>query len=149
MAKQSEFLSFFHKIEWLCMVLRILNREGHQNSMIRSKVTTILTTLMRALLPRKFISSQGRYCPKSSFQNISVLDSSLQMLLKKFGQRVELVGGGSVINGAYHVQFQSEKDGDVFNMPAIKKLVISAPCMTLNFWLKYYHFNPPSKKMFS
>ena len=34
---------FFHKIEWVCMVLRILNLEGRQNVMIDSKVTTILT----------------------------------------------------------------------------------------------------------
>ena len=40
------FFSFFsssHKIEWVCMVVRIINLEGHQNSMIGSKVTTILT----------------------------------------------------------------------------------------------------------
>ena len=30
-------------IEWVYMVLRILNLEAHQNSMIVSKVTTILT----------------------------------------------------------------------------------------------------------
>ena len=34
---------FFHKIEWVGMVLRILNLEGNQNSMIDLKVTTILT----------------------------------------------------------------------------------------------------------
>ena len=56
---------FFHKIEWVCMVLRILNLEGHQNCMIGSKVTTILATF--------------------------------------FVKGVELVGGGSVINGAYPV----------------------------------------------
>ena len=38
------FFVFFHKIEWVCMVLRILNLEGHQNYMIISKVTTIFTT---------------------------------------------------------------------------------------------------------
>ena len=34
----------FHKIEWVHMVLRILNLEGQQNFMIGSKVTTILST---------------------------------------------------------------------------------------------------------
>ena len=33
---------FFHKTEWVNMVLRILNLEGQQNCMIGSKVTTIL-----------------------------------------------------------------------------------------------------------
>ena len=32
---------FFHKLELLFMVLRILNLEGHQNSLIGSKVITI------------------------------------------------------------------------------------------------------------
>ena len=34
---------FLRKIEWDKMVQRILNLEGHQNYMIGSKVTTILT----------------------------------------------------------------------------------------------------------
>ena len=33
---------FFHKTEWINMVLRILNLEGLQNCMIGSKVSTIL-----------------------------------------------------------------------------------------------------------
>ena len=33
------FFVFLHKIEWVNMVLRILNLEGHQNCMIGSKVT--------------------------------------------------------------------------------------------------------------
>ena len=35
---------FFHKIEWACMILRILNLEGKKNCMIGSKVITILGT---------------------------------------------------------------------------------------------------------
>ena len=34
---------FFHKTEWVYMVLRILNLEEQQNCMIGSKVTTILS----------------------------------------------------------------------------------------------------------
>ena len=34
---------FFYKIEWVNVVPRILNLEGHQNCMIGSKVKTILT----------------------------------------------------------------------------------------------------------
>ena len=37
------FFVFLQKIEWLGMVLRILNLEEHQNCMIGSKVTMILT----------------------------------------------------------------------------------------------------------
>ena len=36
------FFVFLHKIEWVSMVLRILNLEGHQNCMIGSKVIAIL-----------------------------------------------------------------------------------------------------------
>ena len=38
------FFVFLHKIEYVYMVLRILNLEGHQNCMIGSKYTMILTT---------------------------------------------------------------------------------------------------------
>ena len=35
------FFVFFHKTEWIRMVLRIPNLEGQQNCMIGSKVTAI------------------------------------------------------------------------------------------------------------
>ena len=38
------FFVFLHQTEWAGMVLRILNLEEHQNCMIGSKVTTVLTT---------------------------------------------------------------------------------------------------------
>ena len=37
-----EVFVFFHKTEWFCMVLGILNLEGQLNCMIGSKVTAIL-----------------------------------------------------------------------------------------------------------
>ena len=40
------FFVFLHKIEWLGMVLRILNLEGHHNSIIDSKVTATLTAFL-------------------------------------------------------------------------------------------------------
>ena len=43
MAQMARVLVFFHKIAWLCRVLRILNLEGHQNCIIGSEVMTILT----------------------------------------------------------------------------------------------------------
>ena len=54
-----------HKIEWICMALRILNLEGNQGCVIGSKFMTILATF--------------------------------------FDKGLELVGGGSVTNGAYPV----------------------------------------------
>ena len=44
-SKQSTFFVFFHRIGLTCMVLRILNLEGHQNCMISSKLTSILLLL--------------------------------------------------------------------------------------------------------
>ena len=38
------FFVFLHKIEWLGVVLRILNLEGYQNCINGSKVRTIFTT---------------------------------------------------------------------------------------------------------
>ena len=37
------FFVFVHKTEWVNMIYRSLNLEGHQNCTIFSKVTTILT----------------------------------------------------------------------------------------------------------
>ena len=38
------FFFYIYKIEGVCMVLRILNLQGHQNCMLSLKVTTILMT---------------------------------------------------------------------------------------------------------
>ena len=40
------FFVFLHIIEWVGMVLRIINLERHTNCMIRLKVTTILTMFL-------------------------------------------------------------------------------------------------------
>ena len=38
---------FFVQTEWVKMILKVLNLEGHPNCMISSKVTTIVTPLKR------------------------------------------------------------------------------------------------------
>ena len=43
-AQSIMFFVFLNKIECFCLVLRILNIEGHQYCMIGLKITTILTT---------------------------------------------------------------------------------------------------------
>ena len=40
-----KFFVFLHKIEWVCLVLRILNLDNHQHRMICWKVSEILTTI--------------------------------------------------------------------------------------------------------
>ena len=112
MAKWSEFLSFSFKIQWVCMVLKILNLYEHQNCMISLKVTMILTmfssitnqgvanpkvNIFSVLLPQKFFHKQFSFC----FQSSNAAKFFSDKLL-------ELVSGGSVINRAYSVQSGSQ-----------------------------------------
>ena len=52
---------FFHKIQWVDMVLRILNLEGQQNCMIASKVTTILSPIFSKKFKTSNIGMWGVY----------------------------------------------------------------------------------------
>ena len=75
-----EYRAFSHKIEYAAIFFEILNLEGHTNRITGSKVTAILlkgwilpiggASVVEGATAQKFISSQGRYCPKSSFLNI-------------------------------------------------------------------------------
>ena len=51
---------FFHKIQWVDMVLRILNLEGQQNCMIASKVTTILPPFKKKKIKRRHMGCVSR-----------------------------------------------------------------------------------------
>ena len=69
----------------MLIFLEVINLKGHLNRITSSGILgfwwmggfCLLVEIprWRALLPRKLISSQGRYCPKSSFLNIWVFVS--------------------------------------------------------------------------
>ena len=52
---------FFHKTEWVYMVLRILNLEGQQNCMIGSKVTAILSPFFSKKFKTSNVGMWGVY----------------------------------------------------------------------------------------
>ena len=52
---------FFHKTEWVYMVLRILNLEEQQNCMIGSKVTAILSPFFSKNLKKSNVGMWGVY----------------------------------------------------------------------------------------
>ena len=69
-------LIFFHKIEWVCMVLRILNLKGHPNCMICLKATKILTMFCvhdywRRYCPKSWYLHKGATAPKVLPENFS------------------------------------------------------------------------------
>ena len=56
------FFVFLNEIDWVCMVLMILNLEGHQNCRIGSKVTSILTMFFVHDYLGFFLDLEPVYC---------------------------------------------------------------------------------------